>query len=340
MSDDFVDLVMRRPKLILALVAIGCGVYFGQSMFYTVAASEEAVVQRFGAYERTTGPGLHFKLPAGVENYTKIPVMKVQTMEFGFSTARAGKRTRYQKPSNAHKTMARMLTGDLSLAHVEWTVLYRVNDAKAYLFNIGGTGRTQADNVANVIRDVAENIMRGSIGDISIDEAITTGREQVGATGKIEMQARLDQLGCGVTVVRVDVQQAQPPDPVVDAWDSVNRARQDKERIINEAKGERNEVVPAARGDQKRAIREAEGYAIRVTQTATGLAAAFASKAAEYIKNPNATETRIYIESMQRALSKADVTIIDTTVARSVLPILDLNGGVGAPFKRNTKGGE
>lgn len=295
-------------------------------------------MQRFGAYDRTTGPGLRFKLPALVEDYTKVPVKAVQTMEFGFATARAGQRTQYREATPEDQVMARMLTGDLSLAHIEWTVLWRVYDAKAYLFNVGGEGRSQTDNIEGVIHDVAENIMRRKVGDISIDEALTTGREKIGGGAKIEMQAKLDELGAGVTIVRVDVQQAQPPEKVVDAWDSVNRARQDKERIINEANGERNSAVPAARGEKDRAIREAQGYALRVVETATGKAEAFVAQAVEYKKAPDVTKNRIYIEAMQQVLGSADVTVIDSAIMSSALPLIDLNGGSNPLLDR--KGGK
>jgi len=315
----------RKPGLLLFVMLLLVGLGFGKSMFFTVAADEEAVIQRFGAYDRTVDPGLHFKLPAFVESAVKVPVKAVQTMEFGFATESVAKRTRYAETTKDDEVMARMLTGDLSLAHVEWTVLYRIHDAQAFLFKVGGEGRTQAANVRATIHDVAENVMRRNVGDISIDEAIMTGRERIGTEAKAAMQERLDEFGCGIKIVRVDVQQSQPPQKVMSAWDAVNEARQVKEKIINIAKGERNEVVPAARGEKKRAIREAEGYALRVVETATGRAEAFTAQAVEYNKAPEATKKRLYIEAMQDVLKGADVTIIDSDI-NGVLPFLDLNG--------------
>lgn len=333
MSFDFED-AARKPGLILFVMLLLVGLGFGKSMFFTVAADEEAVIQRFGAYDRTVGPGLHFKLPALVETATKVPVKSVQTMEFGFATVSAGKRTRYAA-TREDEVMARMLTGDLSLAHIEWTVLYRIHDARAFLFEVGGEGRTQAANVRATIHDVAENVMRRNVGDISIDEAIMTGREKIGTDAKLAMQERLDSFGCGIKIVRVDVQQSQPPQKVMSAWDAVNEARQQKEQIINIAKGERNEVVPAARGERARAIRAAKGYALRVVETATGRAMAFTVQATEYEKAPDATRKRLYIEAMQAVLSRADVTIIDSDI-NGVLPFLDINGN-GSPIT-NRKG--
>lgn len=306
-------------------------------MLYTVAADEDAVVQRFGRYVRTEGPGLHIKLPALVESVTKVPVKSVQTVEFGFQTDKAGKKTVYSKPTADNEVTARMLTADLSLAHVEWTVLYRVHDARKYLFNVGGEGRTQKDNVVEVVRAIAENVMRRNIGDISIDDAVMTGREKVGAEGKVEMQKMLD--GLGVTVVRVDVQQSQPPTEVIPAWDAVNQARQENERIINEAAGFRNELVPAARGEQKRAVREAEGYAKRTVETATGRAEAFRLQAVEYKKSPETTQRRLYIEAMQRVLGQADITVIDASIGVRALPFIDLNGAA-AKVKSGKSEGE
>jgi len=333
MSLDIED-AARKPGLILFVFMLLIGLGFGKSMFFTVAADEEAVIQRFGAYDRTVGPGLHFKLPTFVESAVKVPVKSVQTMEFGFVTASSsGRSSEYRTPTKDDKVMARMLTGDLSLAHVEWTVLYRIHDAKSFLFEVGGEGRTQAANVRATIHDVAENVMRRNVGDISIDEAIMTGREQIGTDAKLAMQERLDLFGCGIKIVRVDVQQSQPPAEVMSAWDAVNEARQVKEQIINIAKGERNEVVPAARGEKKRAIREAEGYALRVIETATGRAEAFMAQAIEYDKAPEATKKRLYIEAMQEVLGNADITIIDSDI-NGVLPFLDLNGSGNNPITR------
>jgi len=331
MSFD-IEAAARKPGTILFVLMLLIVLGFGKSLFFTVAADEEAVIQRFGEYSRTVGPGLHFKLPALVETATKVPVKAVQTMEFGFATQAAGKRTRYAETTRDDEVMARMLTGDLSLAHVEWTVLYRIHDAQAFLFEVGGEDPTQAANVQATIHDVAENVMRRNVGDISIDEAIMTGREKIGTEAKLAMQGRLDSFGCGIKIVRVDVQQSQPPQKVMSAWDAVNEARQVKEKIINIAKGERNEVVPAARGEKKRAIREAEGYALRVIETAAGRAEAFIAQAAEYKKSPEATKKRLYIEAMQDVLSRTDITIIDSDI-NGVLPFLDLSSA-GRPTDR------
>ena len=334
--EELFDRCMERPKTVIMAVLLVLGLGFGLSMFYTVAADEEAVVQRFGAYSRTEGPGLHFKLPALVESVTTVPVKSVQTVEFGFQTDKAGKKTVYGKPSADDDVTARMLTADLSLAHVEWTVLYRVHDARQYLFNVGGEGRTQKDNVVEVVRAVAENVMRRNIGDISIDDAVMTGREKVGAEGKVEMQRMLNDFG--LTIVRVDVQQSQPPTEVIPAWDAVNQARQDNERIINEAAGYRNELVPAARGEQKRAVREAEGYAKRTVETAVGRAEAFRLQTVEYKKAPEATQRRLYIEAMQRVLGQADITVVDASIGGRTLPFIDLNGAAKAKDGSESKG--
>jgi membrane protease subunit HflK len=339
-ESNLFDWCARRPVSVLAAVLLVFGLYFGQSMLYTVAADEEAVVQRFGEYVRTEGPGLHVKLPALVESVTRVPVKSVQTVEFGFQTEKAGKKTVYNKPTADNEIISRMLTADLSLAHVEWTVLYRVNDARKYLFNVGGDGREQKENIVEVVRSVAENVMRRKVGDISIDDAVMTGREKVGAEGKVEMQKMLDSLDIGVTIVRTDVQQSQPPTEVVPAWDAVNQARQDNERIINEAAGFRNELVPAARGEQKRAIREAEGYAKKIVETATGRAEAFRLQAAEYKKSPETTQRRLYIEAMQRVLGQADITVVDASIGGRALPFIDLNGTAAKAKGGNESKGE
>ena len=299
-------------------------VWGGVSVFYAVEADSEGVVLRFGKYSNTTLPGLHTKWPWPIDKVMVVPVQQIQTLEFGFGTVAPGQVTQYALQTPEHETMARMLTGDLNLAHVEWIVQYRIKDAQHYLFRIGGH-RSNKVAVENTIRNAAEAVLRKLVGDRSVDEVITRGREEIASEAKREIQEMVDNFEAGVEVVTVKLQSATPPEAVKDAFDAVNRARQNKERVVNEARGERNRVIPAARGQRDRVISEAEGYRERVVPEMTGRANAFLAQLAEYEKAPEVTRTRLYLEAIEETLAQVDgITVIDESV-RGLLPMLSLD---------------
>lgn len=310
----------RRICAVLGLLFLVC---VGVSVFYSVEADSEGVVLRFGKYTNTTLPGLHTKWPWPIDTVMSVPVQQIQTLEFGFGTIDPGRVTRYAGQIPEHETMARMLTGDLNLAHVEWIVQYRIKDAQHYLFRIGGH-RSNKVAVENTIRNAAEAVLRMLVGDRSVDEVITRGREEIASEAKREIQVMVDNFEAGVEVITVKLQSATPPEAVKDAFDAVNRARQNKERVVNEARGERNRVIPAARGQRDRMISEAEGYRERVVPEMIGRANAFLAELAEYEKAPEVTRTRLYLEAMEEILAQVDgITVIDESV-RGLLPILNL----------------
>lgn len=326
----------RRIMLIAPLLVIGLS---ATTMFYSVETDSEGVVLRLGKYHQTSPPGLHFKLPWFIDRAYSVPVLKVQVLEFGYRTARPGRRTEYAPSSADDKIMARILTGDLNLAHVEWVVQYQVKDAKDFLFKIGGSKDSRA-SAQDLIRDVSEAVMRGIVGDVSVDSVITTGREAIANRVKNEMQTMLDNYESGIHVVAVKLQSATPPDAVKDAFDAVNRAKQGKERVVNEAKGQRNRMIPAARGKRDRSIAEAEGYALRVMMSATGQANAFISRLREYKKAPEITKTRLYLEAMEEILGQVDEKIIIDESVKGLIPLLNLGGGgQGLPDARSGRKG-
>ena len=322
-----------RRQIVTALVVLVVLVA-GSSLFYAVEADGDGVVLRLGKYVRTTLPGLHMKLPYPIEVVYEVPVQRIQSLEFGFATTEAGRVTRYAPTSTEQGKIAQMLTGDLNLAHVEWVVQYRVKDPYNYLFKIGGSSR-EGIAVADTIRDVSEAAMRKLVGDASVDEVITIGREEIASHAKVEIQQLLDGFAAGVEIVTVKLQSATPPDSVKDAWNEVNRARQNKERVVNEALGERNRQIPAARGQKDRIISEAEGYRERVVREMTGRANAFLNQLAEYEKAPEVTRTRLYLEAMEEILAAVqDKVIIDASV-RGVLPLLNLDAAaLGGAVKK------
>ena len=308
---------------------LGAPVLFSlaNSVFYSVDAREEGVVLRFGAIVDTTLPGLHLKLPWPVDQVIKVPVQEIKSMEFGFGTIAAGRVTSYRQPSSYDLQVAEMLTGDQNLAHVEWVVQYRIGDAAKYLFALssGQPGIAHRDAVEDTIRDASESVMRQLVGDVSVDEVLTFGRDAIAGNAKRELQKMLDRFDCGIDILALKLQSVSPPEPVKDAFDSVNRARQNKERVVNDALGERNRLIPEARGRRDRTIAEAEGYEALTVLAATGRAGAFLAKLEEYKKAPEVTRTRLYLEALEDMLQRVDdLLIIDRSVS-SPLPLLNLN---------------
>jgi len=289
--------------------------------FYTVGADSEAVVLRFGKHIDTTAPGLHFKFPFGVDRAYVLPVSYVETAEFGFRTARAGKRTLYHEPTRMDKATSAMLTGDLNIGSVEWTVQYRIKDVEAYLFNV--------EDVRGTIRDVSESIMRSLVGDRSVDEVITIGRADLAREALLAAQTQLDELGCGVELTKLNLQDVRPPDEVKEAFDAVNRARQKKEELINQAVSERNRLVPAARGQREKSIKEAEAYMDRKVREVTGETNAFLDRFAAYKKAEEETRVRLYMETMEDILQKTERKVFVDSEVRTFLPFLDLGAGKG-----------
>lgn len=335
---------LRRNWPGIALVSLALLVVFELStVFYRVDASDEGVVLRFGKHVRTTPPGLHGKLPWPIERVYDVPVERIQTLEFGFETERAGRVTQYVPTGPEHLNVAEMLTGDMNLANVEWIVQYRVKDSAAYLFHIGDVEKIRTESlpagvrddpnaaVPGTIRDVSESVLRKLVGDTSVDAVLTFGREEIAGNAKLEIQQMLDDFDAGVEIVAVKLQSTSPPDQVKDAFQEVNRARQKKEQVVNEAEGERNRQIPAARGKRDQTISEAEGYHDRIVLETKGRISAFLAQLAEYEKAPDVTRTRLYLEAMEQVLTGVDQkTILDESV-HGLLPLLNLDQGTLRP---------
>ena len=333
------------------LTALAVGVVFAvMSMFYRIDASDEGVVLRFGKKVDTAMPGLHWKLPWPIDKVYKVPVQRIQLLKFGITTGASGRKTGYGETSKDDLGVAEMLTGDLNLGHVDWIVQYRVKDSGDYLFKIGGTeanapwalggGEDQEANpaVPDTIRDISESVMRKLVGDSSIDYVLTIGRDQIAKDAEAMLQQELDGFEAGIDIVTVKLQRTSPPTAKVqDAFQEVNRARQKKERVVNEAQGERNSKIPAARGAKDKAIAEAEGYQNRVVLETTGAVNAFLAQLAEYEKAREVTRKRLYLEAMEEILATVgSKTIIDESV-RGVVPLLNLNQGAEPPAVKEVR---
>jgi membrane protease subunit HflK len=309
-----------RPmgKNILRGVIVALVLALAWSSYYQVEPEEVGAVQRFGKLVRTTNPGPHLKWPLGIEVVTKVPVQRQLKMEFGFRTEQAGTRSTYAPASQNTKSESLMLTGDLNVAVVEWIVQYRIKDPRAYLFNVR--------DVPETLRYMAEAAMRQVVGDHSVDEVITIGRETIAFQAKEELNRLCDLYGIGIEIQQLVLQDVNPPDPVKPAFNEVNQAIQERERSINEAWAEFNLAVPRASGVAEQSIRAAEGYALERENNALGDASRFEALYEEYRKAPAVTRKRIYLETMNRILPKLGSKVIIDEKARGILPLLNLDG--------------
>lgn len=286
--------------------------------YYQVEPDQVAIVQRLGAYVRTSEPGPHFKIPFGIETVTKVPVLRQLKMEFGFRTVRAGIQTEYEPGSPLLLGESLMLTGDLNVAVVEWIVQYRIKDPKQFLFHVR--------NPDGTFRHMSEAAMRQVVGDHSVDEVLTIGRESIAHQAKDELQRLCDLYGIGIEIQQLVLQNVNPPDPVKPAFNEVNQAIQEKERAINEAWADYNKAVPRAKGESEQAVRAAEGYALERVNNAEGDAKRFEALYEEYRKAPAVTRKRIYLETLAQVMPKLGRKVVVDEAARGVLPLLSLEG--------------
>ncbi len=284
----------------------------GFTSWVTIGPEEAGVVLRFGAYSRSMPSGLHFKIPFGVERVIKVPVERQLKEEFGFRTARAAVRTRYESGDYSNESL--MMTGDLNLASVEWIVQYRIQDPYNFLFKMVQPEQT--------LRHMTEAVMRQVIGDRSVNEVLTFGRQEISAKVKVDLQDLCTQYENGIRIEQVVLQDVNPPDPVKPAFNEVNEAQQERERLINQARAEYNQVIPRARGEAEQTVQQAEGYATDRVNRAKGEAAKFNSVFTEYAKAPEVTRRRIYLETMAQVLNTSGRKVIMDEGASGVLPLM------------------
>jgi membrane protease subunit HflK len=281
--------------------------------FFQVGPEEVGVITRFGKYTREVNPGLNFKIPL-VERVTKVAVERQQKQEFGFRTVESNVRSDYTKRGTADESL--MLTGDLNLADVEWVVQYRISNAYQYLFKVRHPEIT--------LRDLSESSMRQVVGDRTVNEVLTVGRTEVALAVKDLIQNLSDEYELGICIEQVVLQDVNPPDPVKSAFNAVNEAQQEKETLINQAKSEYNRVIPHARGQARETIQKAEGYATARVNNAQGEATRFELLYQEYVKAPEVTRRRLYMETMQRVLPELGNKIITDQEGNNVLPLLQM----------------
>ena len=299
----------------LKWIAIGIlGLIFLFTTIFTIGPEEVGVILRFGKFHRSVESGLNFKLPFGIETVYKVPVERQLKLEFGFRTNQPGDRTKYSARRFQDESL--MLTGDLNAAEVEWIVQFRIADPYKFLFKVRDTQQT--------FRDMNEALMREVVGDRSVNEVLTVGRVEIANTVSKELQKLADQYDTGIKVDQVVLQDVNPPDLVSPAFNEVNEAQQEREKLINQARSEYNRVIPKARGDAARIIEEARGYAMRRVNEAQGDAANFQSVFQEYSKAQEVTRQRIYLETMNKILPKVGRKLITDQNTTGILPLFQL----------------
>ena len=286
------------------------------SSIYTIEPEEVGVVVRLGKFNGLTDPGLHFKIPLGVDKVFKVAVQRQLKQEFGFRTTEPGVRSQFTTAGLQDES--NMLTGDLNAVVVEWVVQYRVVDPYKYLFRVR--------EVEETFSDLSEAVMRKVVGDRTVNEVLTVGRQEIEDLVSQQLQELCDQYETGIRVEQVVLQDVNPPDPVKPSFNEVNQSEQERERMINEAQSEYNKIIPRAEGEARQTIQQAEGYALDRVNRAQGDAARFDSMYTEYRKAPEITRTRIYLETMEKILPQAGRKVILDAELEGVLPLMNLDG--------------
>ncbi len=304
------------PQLILAGAVVVLLLVAAMTSFFTVEAESQAVVLRFGQVRNTVGPGLHFILPFGIDRHREVPVRRQLKEEFGFGTP--GASNPWQSSDRGEWLGEKsMVTGDLNAALVEWVIQYRIEDPVQYLFEVRNPDAT--------LRDVSESVMREVVGDRTVDEVITIGRQGIETEALLKLQEVVKEYAMGIRIDQVQLKNVNPPERVQASFNEVNQAQQEKEQAINVANGEYNKAVPRARGQADQTISAANGYAAKRVNEAKGDVAAFEALLTEYVKAPEVTRERLYLETMAAVLPRVGKVVVVDESTKGLLPLLNLN---------------
>ncbi len=302
----------------LAVIGVIVLLWIVFTSYYTVQPEERAVIKRFGAVIGIADPGLHFKIPFGIDQVQHVATERVLKQEFGFRTAgtQTGGRTAYQPADFEEESL--MLTGDLNIIDVEWVVQYRINDPIRFLYQVREPTRT--------LRDISESVMRRVAGNRLGSDVLTVGRVEIQTRARDEIQEIMDRYRSGIHIITVELQDVVPPRAVRPAFNEVNEARQERERMINEAQKRVNQEIPRAEGAAVRTIAEAEGYATERVNRALGESARFSAVLAEYRQAPEVTRSRLYLETLNEILPGIGQILMVQEDQVSPLPLLDVDG--------------
>lgn len=298
---------------IIALIAVVIVGLWMASGFYRVQPDEQGVELLFGKFVKQTQPGLNYWLPSPIGTVYTPNVTRVNTIQIGYRGDSSG------RSSRDVPTEGLMLTGDQNVVDIEYDVQWQIKDASQFLFNIRDPETT--------IKIAAESALREVVGQAPLETVLTGGRQQVEADTHQLLQQILDTYGAGVLITQTKLQGSDPPQEVIDAFNDVQRARQDQERLVNEANAYKNDIVPRAKGEAEKRIAAAKAYKEQVTKEAEGEAARFISVYETYAAAKDVTTQRLFLERMQDVLSKANKIIIDskTENGSGVVPYLPLN---------------
>lgn len=301
---------------VIGLVALFFLIVGLRTTLFTIAPEEQGVVLRFGKFTgRIAEPGLNVKIPFGIDRVEKVAVLRQHNEEFGYVKS-GGPRPR---SGSNFLNVSLMVTGDLNAAVVEWTVQYRVGNPTDFLFNVRQPVET--------LRDASESVMREVVGDRTIDEVLTIGRQDIEVTALTKLQELMNRYQMGISIEQVVLRNVVPPEAVKNSFNAVNQSQQEKEKLINQARAEYNKVIPRARGEAEQGIQEAEGYAIERVNRAEGDVARFNAMYAEYKKAPEVTRRRIYLETMREVIPRLGSKIIIDDDVQGILPHLQLPTG-------------
>ncbi len=287
--------------------------------WFTVDPEEVGVILRFGKFVREAPPGLNFKLPFPIESVIKVPVQRQLKEEFGFRTQKPGVRTIYRARDYSAESL--MLTGDLNVVVVEWSTQYRIKDPYKFLFKVR--------DMRSTFRDMNEAVMRQVVGNRTVNEVLTTGRQGVAEEVKSKLQRLCNQYETGIAIDQIVLQNVTPPDPVKPSFNEVNQAQQEKEKLINQAMAEYNRIIPRAKGEAQKTIQQAEGYAIERINRAKGDTLWFEALLKAYEKAPEITKTRLYLETMDTIYPKLKKKYIVDHEIKGILPLLNLDDEKG-----------
>lgn len=308
-----------RPRLVAIILIVVIVLAAVLSSFYMVDQTEQSVILLFGQYNRITGPGLHTKLPFGIEKNFNVPTQVIQTMPFGFRTQQAGVSTIYDNSDYPEESI--MLTGDLNIVDVEWVIQYRIVDPYKWLFKV--------ENRTKTIRDISQSVINMLVGDRAILNVMGSERTTISIQAQEDMNDIFDQYDLGINVTTVQLKNIVPPmGEVQDAYEDVNMAIQDMEKFINEGKEAYNNEIPLAQGQAAQMLQVAEGYATERVNEAKGNVARFNSVLAEYDKNKDVTRSRLYIEMIEDVFAAEEGTDIIDKNLDNFLPLKSLQGGV------------
>jgi membrane protease subunit HflK len=330
-NQDYIDvdtLKMKFTPRVMGIIAAGIFLVIAIfTSFYMVDQKEEAVILQFGKFNRITAPGLHVKLPFGIEKVYKVPTGRNLIEEFGFRTEEPGVVSKYS--AEDFSTESHMLTGDLNIAEVQWSIQYQIRDPRAYLFNV--------EDPLKTIRDISQSVINVLVGDLAVFDVVGTHRIHIQENGKVTMNKLYNKLGLGVEVVEVNLQKTlYPKGEVQDAFEDVNKASQDRIRLINEGKEAYNKDVPRALGEAQRVIRGAEGYAVERVNNAKGDVARFLAVLGEYKKSPQVTRLRLYYETFEEIFGQAETTDLIDKQLKNFIPFKSLT----QPQKETEKKGD